>query len=84
MVYTALLCACVVIKANESSSLMYCCTQSSVHVCVAAVWVLSDLTCSLFSVAVAVIELYPHFLYLIQSLTVGIATLSGIAGFVML
>ena len=65
MVYTAMMCACVVIKANDSSSFMYCCTQSSVHVCVAVVWGLSDLTCALFSVAIAVMELYTHFLCLI-------------------
>ena len=47
----------------------------------AVVWALSDLTCTLFSVAVAVMELYTHFLYLIQSLTVDIATLSGRACF---
>ena len=63
MVYTAMMCACVVIKANDSSSFMYCCRQS-VHVCVAAVWVLSDLTCTLFSVAVAVMKLYTHYMLL--------------------
>ena len=36
MVYTAMMCACVVIKANDSSSFMCCCRQS-VHVCVAVV-----------------------------------------------
>ena len=39
------------------------------------------LTCALFSVAAAVMELYTHFLYLVQSLTVDIATLSSRACF---
>ena len=64
IVYTAMMCACVVIKANDSSSFMYCCTQSSVQVCVAVVWALSDLTYALFSVAVAVMKLYTHYMLL--------------------
>ena len=40
-------------------------------------------TCVLFSVAVPVMELYTHFLCIVQSLTIAIATLSGIASFIM-
>ena len=51
---------------------MYCCRQSSVHVCVVVVWALSDLTGALFSVADAVMKLYTQFLFLIQSCTLSI------------